>query len=637
MNIPASGAETIRGRWALGGGLALAAAWAALQGQSDPDVWWHLASGRFIVETGAIPRTDPFSYVIAGQPWVCFEWLFDVVLYGAYAAGGFWGVAVLKAAVVIGAALALFAAGGAGGWAAVWTAAALIVSRDSLVARPQLADFLGISILLLALRDRRSPGMMWAWFPALEALWANLHGGAALLGAALVGLRAGAALVAGGPRPVDSALRWGGLALAGTAGVCLNPWGWDLFGHLDQALAFPGLRLIAEWAPPATWLAPSGFFLAAAAGAAVLGGRRTIHLALAAALFAAMAAGAARHMPLFMLSAAALCSAAAQARWAWGAPRGAGSALLALGVLAAGAAHQGGWGAPAANLLDPMAGAAAFLRAEGITGRMFNSYGAGGPLIWHGTPENGVFVDGRMIEYGPAHIADAAGWHRPEVWARLEDRWDFDFAVVENTRGLHTRVLDDSKTWALVYWDDGALVYVKTRARFKTLAQKLRYRELRPGEASFGALAAGLRDPSRAARVMAEIDRSLGPLHNSIAHGMKAFALMEVGRREEAWGHLESAAAGAARDPGPWFSFGWYHEKGREWPQARRAYARALTLASRRGETMTAAFAHNNLGAVESRMGRREQALRHFREALRLFPGHAQALRNLRSLQGGRR
>ena len=28
----------------------------------DYDFWWHIATGRYIVETGSLPDKDPFSY-----------------------------------------------------------------------------------------------------------------------------------------------------------------------------------------------------------------------------------------------------------------------------------------------------------------------------------------------------------------------------------------------------------------------------------------------------------------------------------------------------------------------------------------------------------------------------------------------
>jgi hypothetical protein len=35
----------------------------------DPDLWWHLRTGQWIVETGHVPHTDPFSFTRQGRPW----------------------------------------------------------------------------------------------------------------------------------------------------------------------------------------------------------------------------------------------------------------------------------------------------------------------------------------------------------------------------------------------------------------------------------------------------------------------------------------------------------------------------------------------------------------------------------------
>jgi hypothetical protein len=47
----------------------------------DPDLWWHLRTGQWIVETGHVPHSDPFSFTRAGEPWVSHEWLSEVVFY----------------------------------------------------------------------------------------------------------------------------------------------------------------------------------------------------------------------------------------------------------------------------------------------------------------------------------------------------------------------------------------------------------------------------------------------------------------------------------------------------------------------------------------------------------------------------
>src|SRR5438552_3373985 len=44
----------------------------------DPDYWWHLATGRWMLEHGRIPFHDPFSYTHAGQTWYAHEWLAEL-------------------------------------------------------------------------------------------------------------------------------------------------------------------------------------------------------------------------------------------------------------------------------------------------------------------------------------------------------------------------------------------------------------------------------------------------------------------------------------------------------------------------------------------------------------------------------
>ena len=42
----------------------------AVRVPTDTDTWWHLVSGRYIVENRTIPLTDPFSYTQFDEPWI---------------------------------------------------------------------------------------------------------------------------------------------------------------------------------------------------------------------------------------------------------------------------------------------------------------------------------------------------------------------------------------------------------------------------------------------------------------------------------------------------------------------------------------------------------------------------------------
>src|SRR5690349_22344866 len=68
---------------------------------NDGDVSWHIATGQWILDHGAIPRTDPFSFTWFGKPWVPIEWLAEVIYASGYRLAGYAGVAALVTAALI--------------------------------------------------------------------------------------------------------------------------------------------------------------------------------------------------------------------------------------------------------------------------------------------------------------------------------------------------------------------------------------------------------------------------------------------------------------------------------------------------------------------------------------------------------
>ena len=67
---------------------------------NDPDTFWHIAAGRWMIAHGAVPATDPFSYTFIGRPWVVHEWLSEVAMAAAFLAAGWGGVMLLTGAAV---------------------------------------------------------------------------------------------------------------------------------------------------------------------------------------------------------------------------------------------------------------------------------------------------------------------------------------------------------------------------------------------------------------------------------------------------------------------------------------------------------------------------------------------------------
>jgi tetratricopeptide (TPR) repeat protein len=615
--------------------------WLGANTACDPDTWWHLKTGQLIFQTHSIPRRDPYSYVLAGRPWTTFEWLFQVVIYLAYAGAGAAGLAALRVGLLAGAFLVLLRLAGGGFWAAVLTSLAALTVRDFFVTRPQIFDYLLLGIYLTLLdRCRGRPNRL-AWLlPGLQVLWVNLHGGAALLGAGVVGLKAVAELCIRqrrDDRPAGSVVPW--LALTGSclAALLLNPQSAGIFTHAYATLFFPGREMINEWQPVASLLSWQGACLAAGVAAAAWSWESEPHLALTALALGFMGWLQGRHMSLAALAVAPL--AARLLERLRPVPLGRRSALGAVALMAALSAlfisqrvsYLENVGLGLEDLPDR---AIRYLDENDVSGRMFHSYNMGGYLIWKTWPRRQVFVDGRNVEYGPEFTFQAINWERPDIWTRLDAQWRFDYAVIGNSPDYVAAVLDASPQWALVFWDDAALVYLRRTPANAALIRRDAYRLLKPNQLTFSYLAGNLRDRRQAAAVLAELDRSVRSSDRNInARQMRAYVLGEMGRAADAVRDLRDVIRNSPRKAGPYMSLGWFHERaGRLW-EARQVYAEGVRVAKWNSDRTSRAYLENNLGAVELRLGHRERARKLFEDCLALVPGHPQARRNLQLLE----
>src|SRR5262249_15548377 len=66
----------------------------------DPDTYWHIATGKWMLAARAVPRHDIFSYTAAGQPWVDHEWLAPIILFCIYDWFGWRGLVLLCGLVI---------------------------------------------------------------------------------------------------------------------------------------------------------------------------------------------------------------------------------------------------------------------------------------------------------------------------------------------------------------------------------------------------------------------------------------------------------------------------------------------------------------------------------------------------------
>lgn len=376
----------------------------------DPDTYWHIASGSWMLEHRALLREDIFTSTIRGQPYSVGEWLGQVVIALAYQAASWQGIVVLRA-LLVGCA-AFFLTRVARRLGAPWPAAILVVllalalSKQAWGDRPQLFSIALFPVVLdLCFAARAGERRALLLLPVLMLLWTNVHGGYAL-GLAVIGVFAVEAVLV--RRPVARALI-PTLAVAFVA-TLIDPGALGIGSAASHVLSPP--RFIVEEMPPDI-LKPAGFVFAAfvvavLAGALVSGGTLLEALLLVPLLWLALSAQ--RHLHWFAFGAVPFI--ALQAAEAWRRlpyPRGrsyplrpAAQAGLAVALII---------GALASTVSAPTApdehayptGARDAIRTG--NGNLLHEYDWGGWLIFH-HPERPAFIDGRLFPFIPAVLDD---------------------------------------------------------------------------------------------------------------------------------------------------------------------------------------------------------------------------------------
>jgi hypothetical protein len=203
----------------------------------DGDAGWHIRTGELILQSGTVPRHDPFSFSKPDQIWFAWEWLADVVFATFHAWGGLQAVAGFTAAALCASGVLLLCwllRRGVGLWLAVGvTLAAISASTIHYLARPHLFTLLLFPLALWILDEdrRRRSALVWVLAP-LTALWANLHGGFVAWLATLAILP----LVSTAERNWPAVRRYASLTAACAAATLANPYGWHLHAHIAAYL-----------------------------------------------------------------------------------------------------------------------------------------------------------------------------------------------------------------------------------------------------------------------------------------------------------------------------------------------------------------------------------------------------------------
>lgn len=457
----------------------------------DPDYYWHVSYGEWILANNKLPTSDFWSWTFAGENYRLTQWLGEVVMAVANNIGGLRGTSTLAALLATLAIAASYRAARIyldNRLAALAIAVCCNAILLSLACRPHQFTHLGLALLTWIVASYQAGNNRAIyWTPLLMALWVNLHGGYAF-GLVSLGLVSGTWLVDAYLKQDYETIRSRIVPLilasfAGFLATLANPYGWHAWEYAIEIanLKSSSAGIVDEWAvtsiktePGIHFFAVSAAVIAAMATAAKRPALGTLLMALAliaigwsavrlslmaTVLLVPILAASLRDTPFYQLAFTGQAAKYDRTVPLW-------AASLSL-MLIAGAS----WGLSSidrtvyklAALQLPQA-EGEFLRSQGLLDRrILNTPETGGYLIrTHGAR---VAMDTRLDLYGDRLFFEFLFARRGEAgWREFVDRLDPDVVLINNQAALR-QLLTDTGKFRAVFEGPSYSVLIRTLDR----------------------------------------------------------------------------------------------------------------------------------------------------------------------------
>ena len=458
----------------------------------DPDFWWHLRIGRWMVENGRLPSTDIFTFTVPNHVWTDHEYLTEILMWLVYSTTGVVGISIAFGLITWAGFWVMYHQVRRQPWVIVGIGLAIAAVAGSPIwgPRAQMITFFFTCLELYWLQGYLS-GRSRALnvFPLLMILWANLHGGW-VIGFVWLGVALGAELLGWAWDRSNPAHRAHVRFLAiitvfSVVAVAATPHGFSLYPYPFQTQgSVAQQKLIVEWFSPdfhEVYLRPfeAMIFLT------IIGftlRRPSLYEFLLTLTALGLALQSVRNVVLFVAAATPVlinCYSAywkelSQARgWKLELPPRAIFAVVTAIVLVVIVL------ATALRITDSInpdkqrslvaasypVGAADWLAAHPEVGtRMYNQYGWGGYLAdrFYPDPNRKVFIFGEAALMGDPLLNQYEDVQTLRTdWKQVLDQYKVDYVVYNKGEAL-ANVLATQPEWTLVYQDSVAVIYVRT-------------------------------------------------------------------------------------------------------------------------------------------------------------------------------
>jgi len=217
----------------------------------------------------------------------------------------------------------------------------------------------------------------------------------------------------------------------------------------------------------------------------------------------------------------------------------------------------------------------AYIQKLNLDGNMFNYFGWGGYFIWK-MQDHPVFIDGRVQVYPDDFLYKCAGMLRkpPDFFNEQCEKYGISFAIIPYASNIGGTVMDDfadflfnNNGWALVYFDNNSMVYLKrgfspkndaiiardeyTMLQPSAMALFLKYRYFISNEgrqalaehlqSSMSGYPDCLQNEAQKQKLIAELQRSIAGFPDCIySHFCLAYIYFRLGNNAEATKEMET-------------------------------------------------------------------------------------------------
>ncbi|MCI0449154.1 MAG: hypothetical protein L0Y79_05115 [Chlorobi bacterium] len=505
----------------------------------DDDFFWHLATGRYIVENKTVPDKDVFGFVTQGVEWIAFEWGWDVLSYGLYNVGGYNLILIFRSLVfclIFYIYFLLLKKFKLTSFVSILVLFTLLVSiMDRLSPRPHILTYLFFTLLLyifLSFKyiDRDTYFKKLYFLPLIFLLWSNIHMGVLAGGLLLFIFVISETMIFYKPnlfsspeiKPLTSTQLKTLFIISAICALMLlvNPHGLQTYIYAYSHTKMKMLKTVNEWQSPFASKLDFGFIITLYkvflfSGLIVLAyayKKKDLTFALVFIGFALYSVRAIRFTVDYEIIMAFFISVSInyfilrlfkKNFTVMNALRG-NFLVVAIAVFIIYVITQipsnniyatlkyyrvFGWGINdefiPVQLFD-------FMKQNNISGTPYNHFGTGGYLVWN-FPEQRNFIDSRNLNDEIFNEYNSIMVMKPGFEKILDER-GINYVVYldpdlirrpNDLKRLVTNYFSRNSNWKLVFWDDKSMLFIKNIPKFSGVIEKYEYKVIHPYTALF--------------------------------------------------------------------------------------------------------------------------------------------------------